>query len=204
MLTEFAHLFTRIDAHILLGDEPLGWRMAALADIKATARLVPLHLYQLPAQPGRFGGARKAGWAEGQAPYLTWFDPDDRYPPEQAASFLLQAASALDAAPSLAVVFSTEQQITATGRLLNIPCTPTPDLSSIRRRPSALHGLQLWRRSVVQALAPALQDTDPVAEWSLLLATLDAGHAYLRLPHSARQWRRHAAQFSKTVMIKNT
>lgn len=204
MLTDFDRPCARIDAHILLGDEPMDWRMDALADIKATAFRVPLHRVQLPAQPGRFGGARKAGWAEGQAPYLTWFDPDDRYPPEQAAAFLLQAASALDAAPSLAVVYSTEQQITATGCLLNIPCTPTPDLSAIRRRPSALHGLQLWRRSVVQSLAPALQDTDPVAEWILLLATLDAGHAYLRISHSARQWRRHAGQFSKTVKIKNT
>lgn len=191
----------RIDAHVLLGDEPLNWRLAALADIEATAARVPMRLHQLAAQPGRFGAARKAGWACGDAPYLTWFDPDDRYPPEQASAFLIQAMAALDDIPSLAVIFSAEQQITSTGRLLRDPATITPDMAAIRSRPSALHGLQLWRRSVVNSLAPDLQDTDPVADWRLLLAALDAGHAYLRLPSIARLWRRHSGQYSNSVKI---
>lgn len=188
-----------INAHILLGDEPARWRLAALADIKATAGLVPLRLYPLAAKPGHFGAARKSGWSCGESPYLTWFDPDDRYQPEQAAAFFSQASAALDSAPNLAVVCSAEQQIDAEGRLFGRPQIAPPSLADIRNRPSALHGLQLWRRSVVQALSPAIQDTDQVAEWSLLRAALDAGHAYLRLPLIARQWRRHAGNFSKSV-----
>lgn len=150
------------------------------------------------------GGARKAGWSCADAPYITWFDPDDRYPAEPASAFLTQAIAALDDIPSLAVVFSAEQQITSTGRLLGAPSTAMPDMAAIRIRPSALHGLQLWRRSIVQSLAPGVLDTDPVAEWRLFLAALDAGHAHLRLHHIARLWRRHSGQHSSSVKIKNS
>lgn len=190
-----------IEAHILLGEEPFHWRLAAMADIEAIAAYIPLRLHQLAMQPGRFGGARKAGWACGDAPYLTWFDPDDRYPQKEAVDFFSRAACALDDTPNLAVVCSAEQQIDAEGRLFGRPQIAPPRPAEIRSRPSALHGLQLWRRSIVQSLSPGLQDTDPVAEWRLLLAALNAGHAYLRLPPIARLWRRHPRQLSRFVKI---
>lgn len=116
-----------IEAHILLGEEPFHWRLAAMADIEAIAAYIPLRLHQLAMQPGRFGGARKAGWACGDAPYLTWFDPDDRYPQKEAVDFFSRAACALDDTPNLAVVCSAEQQIDAEGRLFGRPQIAPPD-----------------------------------------------------------------------------
>jgi len=66
-------------------------------------------------------------------------------------------------------------------------------------RPSALHGLLLWRRSVVDAFAAAIDAADPIAEWTLLLAAIDAGHAYRRLPIIARHWRRHCGQSHRAL-----
>ncbi|MBN2691992.1 MAG: hypothetical protein JXR43_09110 [Burkholderiaceae bacterium] len=195
------HSTVHIDAHILLGEEPMNWRLAALVDIEAVQALAPVTSHQLPAQPGRFGAARKSGWSCGDAPYLTWFDPDDRYPPQMAASFLHQAATLLEQNPATACCCSAEQQITSQGRLLGFPCIYTPDLSAVRTRPSALHGLLLWRRIVVEALAGSIDDADPIAEWTLLLAAIDAGHAYHRLPITARHWRRHCGQSHRALSL---
>lgn len=191
----------RIDAHILFGDEPMNWRLSAMADIEAVQTMAPVTLHQLPAQQGRFGAARKSGWACGDAPYLTWFDPDDRYPPQSASAFLHQAANILEQHPATACVCSAEQKITSQGLLLGAPCIDPPDLSAVRTRPSALHGLLLWRRSVVEALAHAIGDSDQIAEWHLLLDAIKAGHAYQRLPIIARHWRQHGSQSHRAIPL---
>lgn len=172
-----------------------------MADIEAVQTMAPVTLHQLPAQQGRFGAARKSGWACGDAPYLTWFDPDDRYPPQSAATFLQQAANIMQQNPAMACVCSAEQQITSQGRPLAFPCLDDPDVSAVRARPSALHGLLLWRRSVVDAFAAAIDGSDRIAEWRLLLDAIDGGHGYQRLPIIARHWRQHCSQSHRAIPL---
>jgi len=67
-----------VDAHILLGGDCTAWRKDALADIAQ----LPVTLHIRSAIPGQPTKARVEGWKAGGDEYITWFDPDDRYPTE--------------------------------------------------------------------------------------------------------------------------
>ena len=92
-----------IDAHILLGSESLVWRNEALNDIAA----LPVRLHKLIAIPGQMGVGRINGWTVCASEYITWFDPDDRYPSVAAAAFIYAAVDKMQRDTRLACCYST-------------------------------------------------------------------------------------------------
>lgn len=178
-----------IDAHILLGDEPLEWRLDCLADIDD----LPVRLHTCSAIDMDVAKARKTGWSQGSAPYLTWFDPDDRYPP-CAADFLREADIMMDTHHDLACVYSCEQRVDSDLKFMGDPDRRPHSFERAIIRPSGVHGLVVVRRELVQKYADRITDGDPTPEFRLIQSIALNGWKFVRLPYLARLWRQHKNQ----------
>lgn len=178
-----------LDAHVLLLNERADWRNDALADI---AKL-PCNLHVLDGIHGHLAVARKKAWSQGQSEFLTWFDPDDRYPTDDALHFLTEACALLNQSPNLVCVYSAEQRVNE--RLEPIG---SPDVEPFSRErafkiPSAVHGVIVMRRSVVDEHKNNVEDFSRRPEFDLIKSVLAQGneHTFIRLPYVARLWRQH-------------
>ena len=177
-----------VDAHILIGDEPIEWRNEALNDIAA----LPVTLHKLKAITGQLAGARINGWTVGASEYITWFDPDDRYPSVAAAAFIHAAVDKMQRDTRLACCYSTEQRVDASlnhvGRVHDQPYSKAMMLT----HPSWIHGLVIMKRSCVLEHAHKIDHSKPHPEWQLYKLLARSRLGFLRLPYVARLWRQHA------------
>ncbi|MEW6446336.1 MAG: hypothetical protein AB1479_09925 [Pseudomonadota bacterium] len=155
---------------------------------------LPVTLHQLPARQGDLPTARAEGFATGSSPYVTFADPDDRYP-AAAADYLRHAIKVLQAHSRVCGVYSIEQQIDASGRPIGPPDRRPYNRSEHHARPSHVHGLIIMRRSDVLSNLHALWHDPGAPEWALTKALAASGQ-WAKLPYVARLWRRHAGQTS--------
>lgn len=186
-----------ITAHILLGTEPEDWRGKCLADIKTAQAVYPFDLVRLPAIPGKLVTARKQGWALCRSKYLTWFDPDDRYP--SLPEFFNYAVRLLENSCNIVMVSSCEYLVNESGDYIgNGPL----EIGQITKQTNKAHGLQVWRSGVVHETLNLIADNDKTPELTLISLALEFGVVY-RAPIFARHWRQHAKQTSRNLGKKN-
>ena len=183
-----------LDAHILLGHECPVWRKESLNDIAA----LPVSLHKLIAIPGQLAMARINGWTVGASEYITWFDPDDRYPSVAAAAFIHAVVDKMQRDKRLACCYSTEQRVDASlnhvGRVHDQPYSKAMMLT----HPSWIHGLVIMKRSCVLEHAHKIDHLKPHPEWQLYKSLALARLGFFRLPFVARLWRQHQGQAHKT------
>lgn len=186
----------RIDVHVLTmpHDRP-DWSEQLRADLAAA----PVRQHWLPGLRDDMGAARAAGYALGQAEYVSWCCPDDRVNPAAFAAL----AQALDSNPFAPFAWAGEQCTDAHLRPLAPPrLWPQGYNRNLHRNsPAHVHGVVLMRRLLVQPLLPLLRQASGTAgfgaDWllSLLLSNPERdrppGWQPLHLPIVGRQWRLH-------------
>lgn len=183
-----------IDVHVLRHPDRPAWMLQqALSSLEHE----PVTVHVLDAVVGHVGRARMAGFAQGEAEFVSFVDDDDAVDP----GLFARARAVLAAQPQLAGVFFPERRIEAGEAGLMGPFTPANPWK-VPYSPTALvacaglfhHGL--FRRYAVARHLGLMRDwsiyPEPVlfaamaAHWPL--AALEAGPHYL--------WRKHPGQVS--------
>lgn len=195
-----------IDAHILIGDEQEAWRALCMSDVQAISvnlrepgqsmPAIELNLHTLPAVAGHFGSARRAGFGAGQAPYVTFFDPDDRYPWDEASAFLRDAVRVLESEPEVLLCYSLERRIDERGYICSFINRPAQTLEEALAHSAAMHGLQLWRRGAAQQALSSIPPAEQRLELAMRRAALSNISQARCIALVARHWRLHPEQHS--------
>ena len=182
-----------IDCHILTlpGDNP-DWR----AELERDLAKQPIRTHWLAGIPGQIGAARAAGLALGNAPFVSYVDPDDRV----IGGTYEKLLAALQANPGAPFAWAGEQRVDADLMPIGQPQVWPQGYDQRRHRnyPGAYcHGVVLIRRSALPPVLPALRACHIGAEGVMLahLAGVQAPIAPERrpvhLPIVGLLWRDH-------------
>ena len=187
-----------IDCHILTlaGDNP-DWAQELRNDLDAE----PVTQHWLPGIKGEFGAARAQGYARGNAPFVSFADPDDRIVAGTYAA-LLQALYDNPAAP---FAWAGEQRVDANLQPQGLPSVWQDGYNPRRHRnhPSYVHGVVLYRRTVVEPALALLSQCGNGADWlmSAHAARLHMGLSRdqwpVHIPIVGRLWRQHSGGYHK-------
>lgn len=186
-----------IDCHVLtLPRSRHDW----MADLRADLDREPVNQHWIPGIDGDLGAARAAGFAAGDAPYVTSQDPDDRVMP----GVYVALRRALEENPTAPFAWAGEQ-------LVDDDLSPLP-LAPVLRPYSPLlhvkstlnvHGVKLYRRELVMPLLDGMRRAGQCCEFYLDLAlvqpwTNPPPSSYPALvPIVGRLWRQHPEQVSR-------
>ncbi|WP_123812210.1 hypothetical protein [Ottowia oryzae] len=182
-----------IDCHVLTlpGDNP-AWRAELERDLAAQ----PVCQHWIAGIPGQIGAARAAGFALGDAPFVSFADPDDRIMGGVFAKLL----QALQEKPDAPFAWAGEQRVGADLTPIGRAAVWPEGYDQRRHRNytgAYCHGVVLIRRSVLAPALPALRACHVGAEGVLLAhlagvhAPIPPGREPVHLPIVGRFWREH-------------
>ena len=188
-----------IDCHVLtMQGDNAAWRDELRRDLDAE----PVRQHWLPGIAGELGRARAAGLEAGDAPFVSWADPDDRII-RGTYGRLLQA---LQAQPQAPFAWAGEQRVDDDLTPIGQPSVWPGGYDQRRHRNHIFgfcHGVVLIRRAALAPAMPLLRRCGNGAEGILLarLAAIGApmapGHQPVHLPIVGRLWRQHPGQYHR-------
>ncbi len=159
----------------------------------------PVNLHLPRCVEGNVGASRAAGFAMGQAEFVSFADHDDRILPGAVAACI----EALDADAGLGAAFTGEQ-------VVNEALEPirTADVSRYQQElhritPTHVHGLIVMRRALVDCLLDDLRILRAIPEWWLTLSIAQTA-SLARVPMVGRLWRWHLGQATRTMRRQAT
>lgn len=187
-----------IDCHILtMPAHNAGWT----AELKGDLSQQPVNQHWLPGIEGELGSALAKGYAQGDAPFVSYADPDDRVLYGTYAALL----AALQANPRAPFAWTGELLVDENLVVLGAPAVASRGYSqrSHRNSPMHVHGVILYRRACIAPLLPRLVGCGWLSHYllSLLVARpdvpQDSAELPIHVPLVGRLWRQHGAQASR-------
>jgi hypothetical protein len=178
-----------IDVHMLtLPETRADWADCALADMRGE----PASVHVVRGTPGNIGDGRARGFARGDLPYVSFIDPDDRYP----AGGLRHCLAVLEREPDVGLVYTSELRVNEELMPMGKPDMRLHDASAHRESPLRVHGLMVFRRAAVMPHLTELPDFPRVPEWRLTTRIAESCRI-VKLPFVGRLWRQHATNASR-------
>ncbi|RYF53099.1 MAG: hypothetical protein EOO27_27010 [Comamonadaceae bacterium] len=193
-----------IDCHVLtMPSHNQVWADQLRADLDREA----VNQHWLPGIDGQLGAALAQGYAQGDAPFVSYADPDDRILYGTYAALL----HALQANPGAPFAWTGELLVDENLVALGAPTLAARGYSQRSHRNSAMHvhGVILYRRACVAPLLPRLATCGWLSHYllSLLVARPDlaqpAGRLPVHVPLVGRLWRQHGANASKGTTARD-
>jgi len=176
-----------IDLHVISPDPASGFLSQCLDSLQPS----PINLFQIPENGNSIGKNRKLGYSFGTAEFKSHADYDDLYYP----TAFHHALSALKKNPTASLVYTEEIKFDKSGVI------PGPenkyDKYVHRMKPSHVHGLIIYRSSVIESAPESVWDFSLV-DWAMTLWASTQG-PLIKIPHLGRYWRQHPEQLSSTV-----
>lgn len=180
-----------IDCHVLtLPRSRPDWA----AELRADLDREPVNQHWMPGVDGDLGGARAAGFAAGDAPYVTSQDPDDRVLPGVYAAL----RRALEDNPAAPFAWAGEKLVLDDLTDVSTPPHVWPYGYSPRahvRHGTHVHGVKLYRRELVAPLLDGIRAAGLACEFYLDLALAKPWNADaprpVHVPIVGRLWRQH-------------
>lgn len=174
----------RADVHMLtLPSSRADWMACALADMRDE----PASIHIVRGTDGHIGQGRAHGFALGCEPYLSFIDPDDRYP----AGGLRKCLSALEIGPDIGLVYTSELMVRSSLEPVGYPDLSTYNAADHRLRPKHVHGLMVFRRAAVAPYLSEIATFARLPEWRLTTRIAERWRV-VKLPIVGRLWRQHA------------
>jgi hypothetical protein len=187
----------QIDCHVLTmpTDSP-EWSRELRTDLDGE----PVNQFWIEGIPGKLGAARAAGYQQGSAPFLSYADPDDRVTP----GIYTQLLDLLLAHPNAPFAWAGEQVVNEALE----PIMPANTWSgyhpaSHKKRANHVHGVMLYRRSLVEPQLEKLMHCGIPAEHMLSMAIAQPWEGRPRecwpvhLPLVGRLWRWHGQNYHR-------
>jgi hypothetical protein len=186
----------RCDLHVIICpfSNPL-WVDELMADLREQ----PVNLHLPNCVEGYIGAGRAAGFAMGNAEYVSFADHDDRIMPGAVSACI----EALDADSTLGAVFTGEQVVDSALKPIF-----DADVSPYRREshlssPRHVHGLMVMRRALVEPLLDDLPLLRAIPEWWITLSIAKVARLE-RIPMVGRLWRWHHQQATRSMRREAT
>ncbi len=181
----------RCDLHVIVCpfSNPL-WVDELMADLREQ----PVNLHLPDCIKGNVGAGRAAGFAMGNAEFVSFADHDDRILPGAVSACI----AALDADSTLGAVFTGEQVVNDELKpIRGADVSPySPEMH--RHFPSHVHGLIVMRRALVEPLLDDLPLLRAIPEWWLTLSIAKTARLE-RVPMVGRLWRWHYQQATRSM-----
>lgn len=181
-----------IDCHVLeMPGDNAAWAEQLRADLSAEG----VSQHWLPGIQGALGAARAEGYRRGSAEFVSYADPDDRIIPGTFAALV----DALEARPFAPFAWAGEQVTDAALQPQGDPDV-WPEGYCPRRHQHQVrhvHGVVLYRRTLVERALPLLERAHAGADWLLGLHLAQPNLARpddwrpVHVPIVGRLWRQH-------------
>jgi hypothetical protein len=180
----------RIDAYMLVTDEPQTWLDAAAASLHHPC----IHLQIVHTSKSiPMGEDWERCIAASGCALLTFVDPDNLYDP---AAFIA-LADALDAQPRAVLGYTDEAIICANATPLGVRRYAYSRFHH-HQRADHVHSCVTYRRSAAMECIDALDGISRYPDWALSLSLAQRGQI-VHLPLIGRQWRQHPKQAHLTL-----
>lgn len=174
---------TRCDVHLIrIPTTRQDWMADALSDMN----LPGIKVHVVDGVVGNTGAGRALGFAQGGAEYVSFIDPDDRYPNEA----ITECIAMLDADSDAAMVYTSEIVADANMRQLTRPNPNGYSRAAHFSSPMHVHGLMVFRRDLVAQYTDEISLFTCVPEWRLTTRMTERG-TILKNQTVGRIWRRH-------------
>lgn len=193
--TVYTRMTNLVDVHILhLPNENQDWWKLCEESLRGH----PINVHNLEGIVGDFRAARRRGYEQGSAPYVTYVDPDDIVLPGAYQACI----SVLEADPSLGGAHTNSQKIDKDGNVIEemiIPDRPW-DIDKMIRCPMPVHQVAVVRRSVMEQAFELVEvpQKNTCVDY-ILYASVAAIAPWYYIPIHGYQWRIHDDGYHHTI-----